>query len=174
MCPLVVNCRINWNMPPRTDNEQQNAQATPNPMLDVKALIEEDAFCPLQTSTSSPQNDSSPSSSSTTDSFNLSKLIFLPPSPEVGSKNPTNAHTIIGVFTTVPPPPSQATGMMPDVGSQWGQANSVIARWEVHGGLQDRISSCFDQLSNKKKGTSGVPARVCSPFLSRLSTMDGD
>ena len=53
------------------------------------------------------------------------------------------------------------------VANQWGQASSVIARWEVQSGLQDKISGCFDQLSNKKKGTNGVAARVgpCISFL---------
>lgn len=142
-------------MPAKPDTEQQNAAATPNPTLGVRALIEEDAFCPNMLPSTGQDDSEANGHLDPSYAFNLSKLLFMPPAPEQGTKDAT-VHTIVGVFATVPPP----AGMMMDVGLQWAQAGSVVGTWEVQTGLADRLSSCFDQLSVKKKGTSGVAPRV--------------
>jgi hypothetical protein len=160
----IYQIRINWNLPPKPENEQQaqaQAQAqtaNPNPTLEIRSLIEEDSFSPLTL----PTQDQEPSTTATNGThpeyaFNLSKLLFVPPAPEQGMKE-GSVHTVVGVFNVIPP---RQEGMMLEASQQWGQASSVLARWEVQGGLADKLSPCFDQLSVKKKGTSGVAPRVC-------------
>jgi mediator of RNA polymerase II transcription subunit 16 len=152
----VYQVKIQWNMPPKTENEQQNQQATPNPALDVKALTEENAFCPASLP-SVNQDEMSNGHIDSSYSYNLSKLLFVPPTPEQGTRV-SNGHVVFAVFTILPP----SSGMMMDVSQQWGQATSVCAAWEVQAGQSDQLSSCFDQLSVKKKAATGAPTRVRS------------
>ena len=151
---------IEWNMPPKDD--PQSAQATPSPVLDVGGLVEEDAFCPyVLPSIGQNETPGAPmGTAETSSSFNLARLLFIPPAPEQASKEPT-PHTVFAIFTVVPP---AGIGMMVDTSLQWGQASSVLARWEVKTGSEDKLSACFDQLSVKKKGVNGIAGQVCAPF----------
>jgi hypothetical protein len=155
-------------------------QATPNPRLETRGLVEEDGFGPISLPSVGHDHDVDDTNDHVlidmSCSFNLSRLLFVPPAPEQGTKEPT-VHTIVGVFTIIPP--SVPSMMMDTTGSgntqqQWGQASSVIARWEVQFGLGDKLSPCFDQLSVKKKGTGGVVTTVSYQLKSDISATNLD
>jgi hypothetical protein len=151
---------INWNMPPKTESEQQNQAAIPNPSLDVKALLEENSFCPANLPNHG-QDDGSNGHIDATYSFQLTKLLFVPLAPDQGTREPTQ-RTIVAVFTVVPP----HSPLLMDTSHQWQQATSILCRWEVQRDLSDKLSPCFDQLTVKKKSAGGVPPRVrgCEAF----------
>ena len=123
----------------------------------MRSLIEEDFFSPASLPVPEDRDDTTTNGATPQYAFNLSKLLFVPPAPEQGMKE-QSVHTVLGVFAVVPP---RVEGMILEAGVQWGQAGSVVARWEVQTGLVDKLSPCFDQLSVKKKGSSGVAPRVC-------------
>jgi hypothetical protein len=84
-------------------------------------------------------------------------LELLPHAPEQGSKQPSE-RTVMAVFTITP---SSAAVMM-DPMHQYQQVSSIICRWELKTGLQDKLAPSFDQLAVKKKPASAIPPRVCS------------
>jgi hypothetical protein len=150
----IYQLKINWNMPAKTDNEQQNQAATPNPSLDVKALLEENEFFPSHLPNHG-QEDTTNGHLDSSYSFTLTELLFVPVAPNQGTKELTQT-TILGVYAVIPP----ANHLLMDTSHQWQQATSIACRWEVQRNLSDKLSSCFDQLSVKKKATNGVQPRV--------------
>ncbi|KIW06622.1 hypothetical protein, variant [Verruconis gallopava] len=154
----LYQLRINWNMPPKQENDSQNLTALPNPVLDVRSLLEEHFMSPQNLPNHSQDDTLATTNGNNVDSmyeFHLAKLLFVPPAPDQGTKEPT-LQTILAVFTIVPP---SHEGMMVDPSQRWGLASTIISRWEVQRDVGDNLSTCFDQLSVKKKAAAGVPLK---------------
>lgn len=150
---------FNWNQP---DPKDLQAKAVMQPSLSVTSLLEEASCFPAGLS-SGNQGEDGNSNLDNSLSYQLSYLELLPHAPEQGSKEPSE-RTVMAVFTATPSPPAAA---MMDLMQQYQQVSSTICRWQLKTGLQDKVATCFDQLSVKKKASNAIPPRVSSVCIHR-------
>jgi hypothetical protein len=87
-------------------------------------------------------------------SYQLTHLELVPLAPKEGTRDPTQAM-VMATFAILPTP-----GVLLDTSHQYQQASSIICRWQLHKGLQDKLSPCFEQLGVKKKPTIPGAPRV--------------
>lgn len=162
----LYKINFNWNQPDTKDGKQ--SQAGPQPSLTVTSLLEEGACFPADLSTGDHGGDGASNIDSSL-SYQLSYLELLPQAPEQGVKVPSE-RTVIAVFTITPPP----AAVMMDPMSQYQHVSSIVCRWELTTGLQDKLSSSFDQLAVKKKSAATITPRVCSLLIEERAMSDAN
>jgi mediator of RNA polymerase II transcription subunit 16 len=147
----LFRININWNQPATEQKDVTQGQPSASPSLDVSALLEEGACYP-----SSVHESTSTSNLEGSVPYQLSNLELIPVAPREGTREPTQAM-IMATFTIMPSP-----GVLIEPSNQYQQASSIIARWSLRKGLQDKLAPCFEQLSAKKKSGGSATPRVCN------------
>ena len=138
----------------RDQREPPQANPNPNPSLEVKALLREDICLP--SASNSAENDGSTAGNmDSLISAQLTHLEIIPPAPEQGTREQTYP-TIMATFATIP----SSSAVMMDATNQYPNVSSIICRWIIKPGPQNKLSACFDQLNKRKKSTSAIGTRV--------------
>jgi mediator of RNA polymerase II transcription subunit 16 len=162
----LFRIKVNWNLPVDQKDGQLGQQATSPPSLDVSALLEENNCCPTSIFAVDQDNPSNPALDNQ-NSYQLTYLELLPNAPEYGKDIAQGQASIMAIFTILPPrvmlDSSDPSGVMLNTSTshQYQQATSIISRWQLRKGVQDKLPSCFEQLSVKKMSTTAITPRVC-------------
>jgi hypothetical protein len=157
----LFRININWNQPATDQKDGAQGQPSASPSLDVSALLEEGTCCP--TSMITIDHDATSSSNLNNSSYQLSHLEMVPLAPKEGTQEPTQTM-IMATFTILP-----SSGVLLDASHQYQQASSIISRWQLREGLQDKLSPCFEHISAKKKPVPSKP-RVNHHFLNSIKS----
>ena len=146
----VYRVRVNWNVP--TDFKDNQA-AQLNPSLEVTAILSQDSSIPI---TIASADTPSATNLEPLQRIQLTHLDISPVAPENRTHNPTYP-TVMATFALLPPASSV---QLLDSSQQYRHATAVICRWQVRTGATNSLSSCFDQLTQKKKSTSAAKPQV--------------
>lgn len=159
----MYQIRINWNQAVKQENGNKD-QGSPSPSLDVRALLQENVFAPVNLPING--DDTTNGDMGIVFTYQLTRLIFVPLAPEQGTRESTE-RTIIAVFAVIPSP----SAALLDTTHQYQQTSSIVCRWELQKDVADKLSPCFDLLSVKKKATVGIQPRVSTfsmPIIRKL------
>ena len=141
---------INWGQQPNQKDGKPNQNPT-NPILQVKALQTITAGIPSQT------NGEDPTISPILDGSFLQLTHFeLLPTPTEHHANENPSLLVLAVFTSIP---SRPTNLL-DAASNYHQNFSILCRWKLLRDFEYNLSSCFDELTSRKKSSSTVNSRV--------------
>lgn len=149
----VYKILINWNMP---KDPREAAQANPSPAIQIQAQHWKHAFLPSESHSTDLETSAAGSMDGMT-SAQLTHLEFIAPAPEQGSREQTYP-TVMATFATTPSSPS----VIMDTTNQYTGISTVVCRWLVKPGQQNKLSPCFDQLNlnKRKQNTSAIAPRA--------------
>ncbi|KAF2430482.1 hypothetical protein EJ08DRAFT_235033 [Tothia fuscella] len=161
----LFRIQVNWNSAANQDDGQPVEYSFSSPTLEVSALLEEDSCLPTNT-LAFDQHNSVDATLVAHNSYQLTSLELLPNPPEFGKESSHGLATIMAVFTVLPPPPIifdsiDPSVLLPDTTKQYQRATSVISRWNLIKGAQNKLPPCFEHLSVKKKSTTAIAPRHC-------------